>query len=347
MTPELIQALPKVELHCHLDGSLSLDCIKTLAGNASIKLPDNDAEILASVQAPEETQNLLEYLQRFDYVLPLLQTAENLELAAYDVAQQAAADNVKYIEIRFAPSQHLAGGLTLKEAVEAVIAGLRRAEADFDIKANALVCGLRHESQAALSELLPIFDEIGSEKLAGFDLAGDEVNFPQENFAALLAQVKARGINITLHAGECPGCTANIIASVEMGASRIGHGIMAKDIPDFQAELKRKKIVLEMAPTSNFQTKAVDNLADYPFKDLYDKGLHVTLNTDNRTVSATNLNKEYEKIVAYYPDFSLADFEQINHYAIEGAFISEGEKADLHKRLEKIYSEMKKPSTRI
>lgn len=339
ITSQTISKMPKVELHCHLDGSLSLECIKELAKNARIDLNLTDEEILSNAQAPETTQNLLEYLQRFDFVLPLLQSYVNLETAAYDVARQAAADNVKYIEIRFAPSQHLQGNLTLEEAVEAVIAGLARAEADFDITANALVCGLRHESLSNLTKLTRIFDEIDDEHLAGFDLAGDEVNYPQVKFDELLSEMTARGVHITLHAGECPGCEQNIIDSVKMGATRIGHGVMSKEIPAFWSNLIDQKIVLEMAPTSNFQTKAIENLADYPFKKLYDAGIHVTINTDNRTVSNTNLQNEYKKIAQWY-DFQISDFEQVNHYAIDGAFISENEKEILHEKFSESYKKI-------
>lgn len=338
---EIIAQMPKVELHCHLDGSLSLSVIKELAKNAGIHMTMSDEEILEKAQAPENTKNLLEYLQRFDFVLPLLQTYKNLELAAYDVVRQTANDNIKYIEIRFAPSQHLLENLTLEEAVEAVIAGLSRAENDFDIRANALVCGLKQEPIQKLQKLLPLFDKIPDEHFVGFDMAGDELNYPQEKFVDLIHDIKIKGVNVTLHAGECPACEKNILDSIAMGASRIGHGIMTKNLSEAEQKMMiEKQIVLEMAPTSNFQTKAVTELAQYPFKELYDKGIHVTLNTDNRMVSATNLNKEYEKISAWYPDFSLSDFEKINHYAIDGAFIGQEEKEELHQRFTKEYKKI-------
>jgi len=338
---EIIAQMPKVELHCHLDGSLSLSVIKELAKNAGIHMTMSDEEILEKAQAPENTKNLLEYLQRFDFVLPLLQTYKNLELAAYDVVRQAANDNIKYIEIRFAPSQHLLENLTLEEAVEAVIAGLSRAENDFDIRANALVCGLKQEPIQKLQKLLPLFDKIPDEHFVGFDMAGDELNYPQEKFVDLIHDIKIKGVNVTLHAGECPACEKNILDSIAMGASRIGHGIMTKNLSEAEQKMMiEKQIVLEMAPTSNFQTKAVTELAQYPFKELYDKGIHVTLNTDNRMVSATNLSKEYEKISAWYPDFSLSDFEKINHYAIDGAFIGQEEKEELHQRFTKEYQKI-------
>ena len=186
LNSETIALMPKVELHCHLDGSLSLSCIKQLANNIGHDLNMSDDEILKRTQAPETTQSLLEYLERFDFVLPLLQSYVNLEMAAYDVVSQAAEDNIKYIEIRFAPGQHLEKNLELEEAVEAVIAGVSRAEEDFDIIANVLICGLRQLPVERLEKLVPLFDEIDDEHLVGFDMAGDEVNYPQVKFKNLL-----------------------------------------------------------------------------------------------------------------------------------------------------------------
>ncbi|MDR0199189.1 MAG: adenosine deaminase [Streptococcaceae bacterium] len=337
-TASQIAQLPKVELHCHLDGSLSIACIQQLANNMGVRL-GTDEEVRRKAQAPEKTPNLLTYLKCFDFVVPLLQTAQNLKLAAYDVCKQAAEDKVKYFEVRFAPAQHLTLELTLETAVEAVIEGLIRAEAEFDVTANLLVCGLRQFPQEELALLPDLFTTIAEDHLVGFDLAGDEMNYPQKNFYTLLNKVRDKGVGITLHAGECPHCEANIVDSVEMGATRIGHGVMAKDIPAYWETLIAKKIVLEMAPTSNFQTNAIEKLSDYPFKRLYDAGVHVTLNTDNRTVSNTTLQQEYEKIAGWY-DFSVADFAKINDYAIEGAFVPESFKEVLKENFARDFAEI-------
>lgn len=338
---EIIAQMPKIELHCHLDGSLSLKCIKALAKNDQVWIPLKDDEILQRAQAPETTKTLLEYLERFDFVLPLLQTYQNLELAAYDVAEQVSFDNIKYIEIRFAPMQHLQENLTLEEAVEAVLAGCVRAEQDFDLKINLLICGLKQEKLSKLEKLLPIFDRVTDEHLVGFDLAGDELNFPTQTFASLLTKVQQQGISMTLHAGECPHCATNMKDSVALGAKRLGHGVCARDFSKAELEkLIADQTVLEMAPTSNFQTNAIQKLEEYPFKMLYDVGVHVTINTDNRTVSNTTLQKEYEKIASWY-DFTVADFEQINHYAIDGAFVSADEKEKLYQILQTAYENIK------
>lgn len=339
LSHNVIAQMPKIELHCHLDGSLSLACIKQLAKNAHIQLPVTDAAILEKVQAPETTTSLLEYLARFNFVLPLLQSYKNLELAAYDVARQAAAENIKYIEIRYAPMQHQKEGLTLNETVEAVISGCERAEQEFDLKINVLICGLKHEKANTLkAALLPIFDELSDPHLVGFDLAGDEINGPISKFKYLIEEAASKGIHLTLHAGECPYCAQNMKNAIIFGATRLGHGVCARDFSAEELqELIKQKIVLEMAPSSNFQTKAVKHPAEYPFKALYDAGVHVTLNTDNRMVSATTLTREYLRISEMYPDFLIQDFEQINHYAIDGAFISENEKKGLHQYFSNFY----------
>ncbi|CAM3224124.1 adenosine deaminase [Lactococcus hircilactis] len=339
--PKIIAKMPKVELHCHLDGSLSVQCIKQLAKNDQIWLPLTDAEILENAQAPETTKTLLEYLKRFDFVLPLLQSAQNLTYATFDVAQQASKDQVKYIEIRFAPMQHLKGNLTLEEAVEAVLEGCQSAQQQFDLKINLLICGLKQEKIAQLEKLPALFDHLPNEHLVGFDLAGDEFNYPMRIFEPLLKQITSRHVQLTLHAGECPHCSQNMRDSITFGATRLGHGVCARDFSSKELQhLIDQKIVLEMAPTSNFQTKAIETLEAYPFKKLYDAGVRVTLNTDNRTVSNTTLQKEYKKISTWYPDFKIKDFEQVNHYAIEGAFISPLEKENLHAQFKAAYKKI-------
>ncbi|PCR99830.1 adenosine deaminase [Lactococcus fujiensis JCM 16395] len=229
---EIIAQMPKIELHCHLDGSLSLNCIKQCAKNDNVWIPLQDNEILRRAQAPTTTKTLLEYLNRFDFVLPLLQTYQNLEIAAFDVAQQASMDNVKYIEIRFAPMQHLQKNLSLEEAIEAVLAGCERAEESFDLKINLLICGLKQEKLNQLEKLPALFDRVINEHLVGFDLAGDELNYPIKSFESLLNSAKGNGLRLTLHAGECPHCAQNIKDAIRLGAQRIGHGVCAKDFSE-------------------------------------------------------------------------------------------------------------------
>ncbi len=324
-----IEKLPKIELHCHLDGSISMQTIRHLAQEAGIKLPVSDDDLRQKITAPQDAESLMDYLAPFDFVLPMLQTETALELAAYDILEQAQQDNIRYMEIRFAPTLHTSGGLTLSQVVAAVTRGLAAGERDFQVKANALLCGMRHESVDSVLTVVNLFAAGGLTHLAGFDLAGVEADGFPEAFAPVLKKVKANGIPLTLHAGEC-GCAQNVLDAVEAGASRVGHGVALKDIPESWPALVADKITVEMAPTSNFQTKAVDTLANYPFKQLFDAGVRVTINTDNRTVSGTTLNDEYEKIADWY-DLSETEFRQIARHAFDASFMSPEQRETLAK----------------
>lgn len=324
-----IEELPKIELHCHLDGSISMKMIRQLAQRAGIALPVSDDDLRLKITAPQDAESLLDYLAPFDFVLPMLQTETALELAAYDILEQAQKDNIRYMEIRFAPTLHTAGGLTLSQVVAAVTRGLAAGERDFQVKANALLCGMRHESIDSVLTVVNLFADGDLTHLAGFDLAGAEVDGFPKHFAPVLEKVKENQIPLTLHAGEC-GCAQNILGAIKAGASRIGHGVALKDVPESWQEIVADQITIEMAPTSNFQTKAIDTLATYPFKKLLDAGVRVTINTDNRTVSDTTLNDEYEKIASWY-DLSEAEFRQIGRHAFEASFMSPEQREILEK----------------
>ena len=322
-----IEKLPKIELHCHLDGSISMQTIRRLAQEAGIKLPVSDDDLRQKITAPQDAESLMDYLAPFDFVLPMLQTEAALELAAYDILDQAQQDNIRYMEIRFAPTLHTSGGLTLAQVVAAVTRGLAAGERDFQVKANALLCGMRHESVDSVLTVVNLFAAGGLTHLAGFDLAGVEADGFPEAFAPVLKKVKANGIPLTLHAGEC-GCAQNVMDAIKLGATRIGHGVAIKDMPDKWAELIDKKITLEMAPTSNIQTKAIDKAENYPFKTLFDAGVRITINTDNRTVSDTTLTDEYMKLADWF-GFDEAVFRQVARYAFEASFMSPQQRADL------------------
>ncbi|GFH40668.1 adenosine deaminase [Lactococcus insecticola] len=324
-----IEKLPKIELHCHLDGSISLKTIRALAKRADIKVPKLDADLRKKVQAPEDAADLMSYLAPFDYVLPMLQTEEALALAAFDVIEQVISEQIRYIEVRFAPSLHTAGGLSLPETVKAVVRGLEAGQKRYGVKSNVILSGMRNESVSDVMKIVELFENGDLTHLAGFDLAGEELDGFPDKFAPVLEKVRENKIPLTLHAGEC-GCAQNVIDAVAAGATRIGHGVAIKDRPETWAELAEKKITLEMAPTSNFQTKAIDSLENYPFKKLFDAGVRVTVNTDNRTVSGTTLNDEYEKLAKWY-NFNESDFRQLANYAFEASFMSNDDRKDLGK----------------
>lgn len=332
----MYHSLAKTELHCHLDGSLSLAAIRQLADLAGIALPDTDEELKACVTAPAHCESLVDYLTTFDFVRPLLQTSAALELAAYDVAQQAAQENVIYIEIRFAPQLSMDQGLSATQVVEAVCRGLERAQADFGIVAKALICGLRQMpndlNQAIFTELAP---QLGKQVVGG-DFAGNEHDFPPATLQPAIQHAQALGYPMTFHAGEC-GCPHHIAQALALGIKRLGHTTALAHDPQLIADFVAAQATAELCLTSNLQTKAAPTLADFPYLALKKAGANITINTDNRTVSDTNLTKEYAALAQHFGT-TPADFYQHNQSAIAASFAHPDEKAQLQAKLKAAYA---------
>ena len=335
MKREIVAKLPKIELHCHLDGSVSVETLMKISEKQNDNRFGDTEHLRTLVTAPQECKNLADYLTCFDTILPFLQTEEALEMAALDVIRQAAQEGVAYIEIRFAPTQHQERGLTLVQVVTAVLKGLNAGEKQYGVKSNALLCGMRHDEQKKIEEVVHLAKQFQRKGVVAFDLAGDEAAYPPRDFGEPLALANQLNIPLTLHAGEC-SCGKNVADSVSLGAQRIGHGIALKDTPEFFELLCQKDILLEMCPTSNIQTKTVASITDYPFRQFLNQGLKVCINTDNRTVSDTTLIDEYMKLSNWY-QLTYAEMAQLNHYAVDGAFISDQEKDTLHRLLDEGY----------
>ena len=337
MKREIIKRLPKIELHCHLDGSVRPHILEQIAEQQNQPLPWTGDALKNKLVAPEDCTSLLEYLERFDVVLPYLQEESAIELISYDLIAQVAEENVRYIEVRFAPLLFNRKGLTIEQIVTAVVMGLKRGEKEFGVKANALLCGMRHHDETTNQSVVNAVRQFYGKGVVGFDLAGDEANYPTALFESVVSIAKEHDLPITLHAGEC-GCPHNVMTAIELGATRIGHGIaIQKDEAVLNACLTNQTTI-EMCPTSNFQTKAVTELKDYPFQKFLDAGLNITINTDNRTVSNTTLTDEYEKLANWY-HIDYACMEKLNHNAVNGAFTSETEKERLHADLTAGYAD--------
>ncbi|HGK7070569.1 TPA: adenosine deaminase [Streptococcus agalactiae] len=335
MTQAVLKELAKAELHCHLDGSLSLPAIRKLANMADIILPNSDKELRKYVIAPAQTESLVDYLKTFEFIRPLLQTKEALRFAAYDVARQAALENVIYIEIRFAPEVSMDKGLTASDTVFAVLEGLADAQKEFNIVARALVCGMRQSSHKTTKEIIKHIVDLAPKGLVGFDFAGDEFSYPTDSLVDLIQEVKRSGYPMTLHAGEC-GCAKHIADSLNLGIKRMGH---VTALTGQRALIKRfveEDAVAEMCLTSNLQTKAASSIQSFPYQELYDAGGKITINTDNRTVSDTNLTKEYSLFVTYFGT-KIEDFLVFNQNAVKASFTSDSEKDTLLHKLQENY----------
>lgn len=282
--------ISKTELHCHLDGSLP----KTwMEGILQQELPQD------RISAPMDCRSLTEYLEKFDLPLSCLQEEWKLEQAAYTFAQDAASENVKHMEVRFAPALHTSEGMRIPQIIQAVNRGMKRAAADFSISYGIIVCAMRHHS---LDQNLAMLEEAVLLKDSGvvaLDLAGDESAFPTSLFEELFRRARELKLPFTIHSGET-GSLENVRIAYEYGARRIGHGIALKKDPGLMRAYAEARIGVEMCPTSNFQTKAVTGWDEYPLPEFLEAGIPVSINTDNRTVSNTTLTKELMLVYEHY-----------------------------------------------
>ncbi len=317
----VFEQLPKTDLHVHLDGSLRLATILELAEQDGIELPANTPEALArAMHIGENTGSLVEYLKAFDVTLRVMQTEPSLFRIAYELGEDCAHENVRYIEVRYAPMLHTRKGLRLTAVVEAVLAGLRQAQIDHGIESNLIICGIRNISPESSLEMAQLAVAYKGRGVVAFDLAGAEYDHPAKHHKAAFQLVRDNNINVTIHAGEAYGPESIAQAIHVCGAHRIGHGCRLREDGDLLHYVNDHRIALECCPSSNVQTGAVRDLASHPIKLYYDLGLRVTVNTDNRLITDTTVSKELW-LCHTQMGLSLADIKRVITNGVKAAFL--------------------------
>jgi adenosine deaminase len=290
---EFFRQLPKTDLHVHLDGSLRLETIIDLARIHRVELPSNDpAELRTLMNLGRNCGSLVEYLKAFDITLRVLQHEDALYRVAYELAEDAARENVRYMEVRYSPMLHTRLGLKVTSVVEAVLSGLRAAHDALGVESNVIVCGIRNISAESSLEMAELAVAYKGRGVVGFDLAGAEYDHPAKHHRAAFQLVRDNNINCTIHAGEAYGPESIAQALHVCGAHRIGHGCRLREDGDLLHYINDHRIPLEVCPSSNVQTGAVRDLASHPVKLYFNLGLRVTINTDNRLVTDTTLSRE-------------------------------------------------------
>jgi adenosine deaminase len=287
------ERLPKTDLHVHLDGSLRLETILELADTHGIELPGKTAaELKRAMHLGENTGTLVEYLKAFDVTLKVLQREDALVRAARELGEDAAKENVRYMEVRYAPMLHTRGGMRLTQVVEAVIEGLWQAKEEFGIESTLILCGIRNISPESSLEMAQLAVAYKGRGVVAFDLAGAEYDYPPKHHIPAFQLVRDNNINVTIHAGEAYGPASIHQAIHQCGAHRIGHGCRLREDGDLLHYVNDHRIALECCPSSNVQTGAVRDLSSHPLKLYYDLGVRVTINTDNRLITDTTVSKE-------------------------------------------------------
>jgi adenosine deaminase len=331
ITEDLLRALPKTDLHCHLDGSLRLETILDLAEKQGVRLPADTPDGLArAIHMGQVCRSLEDYLKAFDVTLAVLQTAESLFRAAYELAQDCARENVRYLEVRYSPVLHTRNGLKVTTIVDAVLDGLRTAKRETGIKSNVIICGIRHIDPATSLRLAELAVAYKNKGVVGYDLAGAEEGYPSRKHQAAFQLILDNNVNVTIHAGEAFGPESIAQAVHACGAHRIGHGVRLKENGDLLNYLNDHRIPLETCPSSNVQTGSVASLGTHPLRFYFDFGLRVTVNTDNRLITDTTSTKELW-LCHKEMGFTLEDIETLVVQGFKSAFLPFREKADLLK----------------
>ena len=330
---ELIKKLPKVELHCHLDGSLRINSIIDIAKKNKVKLPTNEPKQLSKlISLNKQKISLEEYIDLFDITLSVMQDDDALDRISYELMEDLNSDNVYYAEIRFSPILHTKNGMTIEDALNAVQKGLNRGAKKYGVKYGIIICGIRSIDPMISIELAELAVKFKNNGVVGFDLAGAEYNYPAKKHKEAFYIIRNNNVNTTVHAGEAFGPQSIHQAIHTCGANRIGHGIRLKEDPELLSYINNHRICLEICLTSNYHTGAVESIKEHPFNYYYEKGIRVSLNTDNRLISNTNLSKEYF-LASQLFNLGLKDIREIIIMSMKSSFVPHQKRKQMIKNI--------------
>lgn len=325
-----IQSYPKIELHLHLDCSLSYQVVHAID-------PTVTEEIYREgYVAPTKCTNLADFLTRAPKGIALMQTAPHLRLVVRDLFEQLQRDNVLYAEIRFAPLLHTEEGLTPEKVVSTVEAEAREASAASGIEARVILCTLRHFTPEQSMQTVRLVERFRGTHVVGLDIAGDEAGYPLDAHIPAFQYAVEQGIARTAHAGEARGADSVRETLQHLHPTRIGHGVRSIEDHALLDILRTEKIHLEVCPTSNIQTDIYPTIAEHPIDRLYQADISLGINTDTRMITPVTLIKEYEQLQQHF-QWDKEHFLRCNLYALEAAFLPEEKKRELEQRLRAAY----------
>jgi adenosine deaminase len=327
------QALPKIELHLHLDCSLSYKVVKQIQPSITYE------EYKDSFVAPPKCTDLVDYLKRAVKGFELMQTKEQLQLVTLDVCDQLKADGLIYAEIRFAPLLHIAKGLTPTEVVQTINDAISEGIAKTGVELRLILCTLRHYTEEQSMETVELVKKFKGTNVVAFDIAGDEAGCPVKNHIKAFEFARANNIHITSHAGEAKGPESVWETLEHFHSSRIGHGVRSAEDEKLLDHLKKENIHLELCPTSNVQTNVVDTIQEHPANKIYKHGVSMSINTDARTVSPVTLSSEYALLEKTF-SWNKEHFLKCNLEAIAHSFCEDSLKQKLKQKIITAYNSL-------
>jgi adenosine deaminase len=325
-------SLPKIELHVHLDTSLSFQVVQELQPEITKE------EYEQNFVVPPKCHDLADYIARADASITLMQTPEQLRLVTLDLLRQMKEDHVLYAEIRFAPLQHLQKGLSPEEVVDVVSDALVEGEETYGVKSGLLLCTLRHFSEEQSMQTVKLAHRGMRNKVVGFDIAADEAKYAIDNHVAAFEYAQQHEIPRTAHAGEACGAESVWETLRQFRPQRIGHGVRSVEDPKLLGHLRNHDIHLEVCPTSNIQTDVFDTMEDHVVSQLFDAGISLGINTDGRGLSNVSLADEYQTLHDVF-GWEKSRLLKCNTEALRHAFCEPSIKEKLLPRLKAAYTD--------
>jgi adenosine deaminase len=330
-----LKSLPKIDLHRHLEGSLRLNTLVEIARAYHIDLPGHDENSLRPyVQVTNDPPNSKNFLAKFKVLRRFYRSPETIARVAYEAVADAAADNVRYLELRFSP-QALARvkGFAYSDVADWVIEATTRASEEFNIQVGLIVTLVRHDPLKSARRVAEVAFERHNKGVVGLDLAGDEVHYPMTPFRDLFVEAKQLGMGITVHAGEWSGAGTVEEAIIGLGADRLGHGVRAVENSKIIRLVRERAITLEICLTSNIQTGVVHNISHHPLRDLLGLDVLVTLNTDDPSISDSSLTDEFQVAVKEL-NLGYTDLRHLTLNAASAAFQTDDKRRQLRNYFE-------------
>lgn len=331
---QILAAMPKVDLHRHLEGSLRLSSLQAIARASHFGLADDLEHLQRMVQvAPDQPRTALNFLSKFEALRRFYQSPEVIARLTTEAVADAAADRVRYLELRFTPNAlATAQGFGLEDVTDWVVAAARKAAEVHEIGVRLILSVNRHEGVAIAERVVHIAADRRDAGVVGVDLAGDELHFASAPFAGLFRDAKRAGLGVTVHAGEWAGPEAVREAIEAFQADRIGHGVRVVDDPSVASLASERDVAFEVCLTSNVQTGAVSHMALHPARRMIELGLAVTFNSDDPGISNILLTDEYLAVLESL-GLSVTELQDTLVTAARHAFLPEMERAGLAKRL--------------
>ncbi len=327
---EEIQDIPKIVLHIHLDGSLDVKLAHKwlLEDGYTYTLQ----QVESKLQVGQDCENLNEYLEKFDIPCKILNTAERLKTATYQLFTKLAKQNVIYAEVRFAPLKHINKNLNIDEVVQAVIEGMNESKKENTIYGGIILCCMRGNTKEQNMQTVETAKKYLNKGVCGIDLAGAESLYPTKDYEYSFNYAKELNVPYTIHSGEADGISS-INSAINFGTKRIGHGVRCIDNIATIQEIIDRDILLEICLTSNYQTEAIKG--KHPLEELYRKGVKISINTDNDTVSNIDINSEYERVLKE-TNLTINDIIKCNYNSIPYIFATD----EIKEKLKEVYKEL-------